>query len=220
MMSWFVDALTSVSLWAALPVVFLALVLCGVGLPMPEDVVLVTGGVLAWLASNEQSVSMQTMIRDPRLWSMIVVGYLGIIGGDSATFWAGRLYGSHIAEHRMLRRVVTPQKRERVEALLRRWGTVAVLIARFLPGLRAPTYFMTGHARLPYWRFLLLDSVAALASAPIWVCLGYYFGDDIGQAIHHAREVSRHMLLGALVLVCGIVFVVWWRWRQRQERVA
>ena len=30
--------------------VFVILVLCGFGLPMPEDVVLVTGGVLAWLA--------------------------------------------------------------------------------------------------------------------------------------------------------------------------
>lgn len=218
MLSWFVDSLASVSLWAALVLVFLVLVACGLGLPMPEDVVLVTGGVLAWLDSNAESATWGSMLRDPRLWAMVLVGYVGIICGDSVTFWAGRRYGSHIAEHRLLRRVVTPRKREQVEALVRRFGSIAVLIARYLPGLRAPTYFMAGHAGLPYWRFLVLDSVAAVVSAPLWVCLGYYFGDDIGQAIHHAREVSRHLLLAALVVVCGVVFVVWWRWRQRQEQ--
>jgi membrane protein DedA with SNARE-associated domain len=103
-----------------------------------------------------------------------------------------------------LRRVVTPEKLERVERLLRQRGNVVVMVARFLPGLRAPTYFTVGHSRLPFWEFVLFDGVAALVSAPLWVALGFYFGDDIERA---AREATRfgHFILGGVLLVAGVL---------------
>jgi membrane protein DedA with SNARE-associated domain len=195
-------------------VVFAMLVVCGLGLPMPEDVVLVAGGVLARL-ETDSAIRVSDMFRDPRLWVMITIGYCGIICGDSATFWAGRRYGAHLAEHPLLRRVITPDKREKVGALMRRWGDVAVFVARYLPGLRAPTYFTAGDAGVAYWRFLALDSVAALISAPLWVCLGYYFADDVAGIINLGREFSRHVLM-AVLLAAGIVFaLVWWRGRRK-----
>ncbi len=74
------------------------------------------------------------------------------------------------------------------------------MIARFLPGLRAPTYFTVGHSRLPYWEFLLFDGAAALISAPLWVCLGFYFGSDIEAAARHAPRFGHYILAAG------------WRW--------
>lgn len=208
-----VEMLSGQSLDAGYAVVFGLLVLCGFGLPMPEDIILVTGGILAWLSSPLDKVSFAAMVRDEGLITMVAVGLAGILAGDSVIYVVGRRLGVHVAEHRLLRRIVTPEKLERVETLLRRRGKIVVVIARYLPGLRAPTYFTVGHSRMPYWEFLLFDGIAALLSAPLWVCIGFWFGEDVQRA---AREASRfgHYLLIAIAAV-GMFLIA--RWLQRRN---
>jgi membrane protein DedA with SNARE-associated domain len=86
---------------------------------------------------------------------------------------------------------------------------VVVMIARFLPGLRAPTYFAVGHSKLPYWEFVLFDAAAAAVSAPLWVCLGFYFGSNIGEAARHAARFGNYILIAVLVVVAGLG-IRWW----------
>jgi membrane protein DedA with SNARE-associated domain len=213
-----IDLLGERSLDVGYAFVFGVLLLCGFGLPMPEDVVLVTGGVLAWLASPMESPSLRALPFDVGLRQMVVVGLLGILAGDSVIYWMGRRLGARIAEFRLLRRLVPPDKLQHVEKLLRRRGNVVVVLARYLPGLRAPTYFTVGHSRLPYWEFLLFDGLAALISAPLWVCLGFWFGDDIEKAALEASRFSHYILLAVGVVVAALAFR--WLQRRRAERSA
>ena len=211
-----VDLLAGNSLDIGYAFVFLILLLCGFGLPMPEDVVLVTGGVLAWLASDLESVSFAGMLGDRGLLAMVAVGLSGILAGDTVIFLAGRRFGHRVADFRPLRRVITPQKLETVEKKVRRRGNVVVMFARFLPGLRAPTFFTVGHARMPLWEFLLFDGAAALVSAPLWVCVGFWFGSDLEEAAHVAARFSHYILLGVAVVLAALVF----RWVQARRVAA
>ena len=147
---------------------------------------------------------------------MIAIGLGGILAGDSVIFLAGRRFGHRIADVRPLRRIITPAKLEAVEKHIRRRGNLVVVIARFLPGLRAPTCFTVGPARMPFWEFLLFDGAAALVSAPLWVCLGFWLGSDL-QAL--AREASRfsHYILLAVV---GVVSAIAVRWQQARRAAA
>jgi membrane protein DedA with SNARE-associated domain len=210
-----VDILGEGSLATGYGFVLVILLLCGMGFPIPEDIILVTGGVLAWLASSLPEATIPDMIRDPGLVGMVLVGLLGILGGDSVAYFMGRRYGARVAEFWPLRRMVTPEKLERVEKLMRRRGAVVVLIARYLPGLRAPTFFTAGHSRFPYLQFLLFDGMAALVSAPFWVCLGFYFGDNIEQAARHARQFGHWFIMAALLAAAILLF----RWVRRRRRV-
>jgi membrane protein DedA with SNARE-associated domain len=214
-----VDLLGERSLDVGCAFVFGVLVLCGFGFPLPEDVILVTGGVLAWLASPLDAVSIRAMAADTGLHWMVAVGLAGILAGDSVIYWMGRRLGTRMAEFRLLRRLVPPEKLEHVEKLLRRRGNIVVVIARYLPGLRAPTYFTVGHSRLPYWEFLIFDGLAALVSAPLWVCLGFYFGDDIGRA---AKEASRfgHFILAAVAVALVLLTVRWIHRRRAATQAA
>jgi membrane protein DedA with SNARE-associated domain len=193
--------------------VFLVLLLCGFGLPMPEDVILVTGGVLAWLASPLEHASLAGMLRDRGLLTMIWVGLAGILAGDSVIFLAGRRFGARVADFRPLRRIVTPEKLELVERKIRHRGNLVVVFARFLPGLRAPTYFTVGHARMPYWKFILYDGIAALVSAPLWICVGFWFGSDLQKAARVAAQFSHYILLGLGVVAVALI-VRWWTARR------
>jgi membrane protein DedA with SNARE-associated domain len=196
--------------------VFFVLVLCGFGLPMPEDVVLATGGVLAWLASDLERVTFGGMLRDRGLLTMIVVGLVGIVSGDTIIFLAGRRFGHRIADVRPLRRIITPAKLEAVEKHIRRRGNLVVMIARFLPGLRAPTFFTVGHAKMPLWEFLLFDGAAAVVSAPLWICLGFWLGSDLQALAHQASRFSHYILLAVVVVVA----LLWIRWQQSRRAAA
>ncbi len=211
-----VDLLAGNSLDIGYAFVFFVLVLCGFGLPMPEDVILVTGGVLAWLSSDLETVSFAGMARDPGLVAMIAVGLSGILAGDTVIFLAGRRFGHRVADFRPLRRIITPEKLELVEKKVRTRGNVVVMFARFLPGLRAPTFFTVGHARMPIWKFLMFDGAAALVSAPLWVCVGFWFGSDLEEAARVAARFSHYILLGVAVVLAALAF----RWLQARRAAA
>jgi membrane protein DedA with SNARE-associated domain len=208
-----VDRLAGDSLHLGYAVVFGVLVLCGFGLPLPEDIVLVTGGLLAWRASDLAEATMAGMLHDGGLLSMIGFGLAGILAGDSIIYLAGRKLGNRLTEFGPLRRIITPEKLTEAEKLLRRRGPLVVIIARFLPGLRAPTYFTVGHAKVPYWEFLLFDGAAATVSAPLWVCLGFYFGSNIAEALRAASHFGHLILAAVLAVVAGLA-IRWWQRRR------
>jgi membrane protein DedA with SNARE-associated domain len=211
-----VDHLQSQSIGLGYAAVFGLLLAAGFGFPLPEDVPLIAGGVLAWLASPLEEVTLAGMVTDTGFQGMVVVGMAGILVGDSVIYWAGRLVGRRVAEIWPFRRMITPGKLERVEGLLRRRGKVVVMVARFLPGLRAPTYFTVGHSRVPFWEFLIFDGLAALVSAPLWVCLGFWFGDDIEKAARAGSQFGGYILAGVLVIVAILVGRAWLQ-RRREK---
>ena len=105
-----------------------------------------------------------------------------------------------------LARVVTPEKRERVEQLFRRHGQKIILLARFLPGVRAVTYFVAGTTGVPYWKFIFYDALAACVSAPFWVLLGHWAGKH--RMLHKAWHLAKEVQLGIILAVAGVL-VIW-----------
>jgi membrane protein DedA with SNARE-associated domain len=181
--------------------IFAILVVCGLGVPLPEDISLILGGFLAH--KGAASLSM-----------MMLVGFLGILVGDSLIFYAGRRLGSKVGRSTtptgFLGKFITPEKRARVEGLFALHGQKIVMIARFMPGVRAVTYFSAGSAGMSYWRFLFWDGLAALLSAPFFVWLGFHFGDKLDYAIDRMKE-GQLVVFGSLAVVGLGVFL----WRKR-----
>ncbi|WP_440225311.1 DedA family protein [Dokdonella sp. MW10] len=142
--------------------VFLVLMICGFGVPIPEDITLVAGGVIAGLGYVNVHV-------------MVAVGLAGVLCGDSLMFAVGRLFGERALRLRWVAMLLTPKRYARVQAKFARYGTRLMFIARFLPGLRSPIYLTAGMTRrVSFLKFFLLDGLAALISVPVWVYLGYY----------------------------------------------
>lgn len=190
--------------------VFGILLACGVGLPLPEDVALILGGYLSHTGAAHVGV-------------MIVVGYLGIAVGDSITFFAGRRLGSRVAGKPggLWGRLITEQKRAQVGALFAKHGAKMVMVARFLPGLRAVAFFSAGNTGMPYWRFIFFDSVAALASAPLFVLLGWHFGGQVDALVARLKQgqLSAFAILGAIAAGWGLL-TLWKRRRNRARNAA
>jgi len=186
------------------PLIFGVLLACGLGLPAPEDISLIAGG---WLVYEGRA----------QLPWMMLTGYLGIIAGDSIIFFLGRMIGSRVGTRAgsFLSRVVSPEKRARVQGLFKRHGEKIVMIARFLPGVRAPTYFTAGSVGMRYSHFIFFDSIAALASAPIFVYLGFRFGGQLEFLLHQVKKGQPGVI--AAIVVLGLGAFLFSRWRGRRE---
>lgn len=172
------------------PAVFLLLVLCGVGAPLSEELVVITGGLV--VAHSGASLSL-----------MGLAAYLGILAGDSALYRIGRTLGPKVFSHPKLSRMLTPARMHLFQKLFARHGAVTVFFARFLPGLRAPAFLLAGATGLPYRRFLLADAAAAWIPAMGMTWLGYRFGPTV---LADVRGGLRWLFIGAvsvgLVMLC------------------
>lgn len=191
------DFLGSASGLGAYGLVFGVLLACGLGLPLPEDVALITGGYLVYQGHADLMV-------------MLAVGFGGILAGDSAVFYLGR-WGRNATGHRpggLLGRHLTIERIAKVEAQFEKRGNLVVAIARFLPGIRAATFFVAGGAKMSYGRFIFYDGLAALLSAPIFVLLGWHFGEEIHLVVDWAKEFHA-WLIGAMLVVAGLVLARW-----------
>lgn len=202
MKEWLIALLGSTAGVAAYGLVFVILLAAGFGLPLPEDIPLVMGGVLVHRGQAN-------------LWVMIAVGYLGIIIGDSIMFSLGRRFGGSVEKMpKFFARIVTPESRGRVEGLFKKHGEKIVMLARFLPGVRTVTYFTAGAVGMNYTRFAIYDSIAALASAPIFVVLGYYFGADIDSLLARIASGERNVIIALVAIV--VIAVLFSRWRAKR----
>lgn len=174
------------------PAVLVLLLACGFGAPMSEDVIVVIGGaaVGSWGGGTGALIG------------MIATAYIGKLAGDVAIFLIGRKLGRKAIELPRFRRILTPARVELAERHFAKHGFLTVLFARFLPGLRAPSFFVAGASGLSTKMFVLADGMAAGVSAPLLTWLGYRFGASI---LRELKIASHWIFLGIAVAVVAVL---------------
>jgi membrane protein DedA with SNARE-associated domain len=139
------------------------------------------------------------------LWFPAVVA-VAVVGGfisDQVLFYVGRRYGNRV----FARFPGIAAKVPRVQALIKRWDTLAILVVRFLYGLRIAAPIVIGSCGIPPWRLARYDFIGAVLWAFVVGGLGYF----AGQAVQHwvARlDLSIVLLLMAAALLAGTAWNV------------
>ena len=177
--------------------VFVMLLLCGFGLPIPEDITLVAGGIIAGLGYAD-------------VHTMFAVCMAGVLIGDGIMFTLGHHFGQHILAFAPVRRLVTPQRFAQVQEKFVKYGNWVLFIARFLPGLRSPIFIVAGMSRrISIWRFILMDGLAASISVPVWVYLGDYGAYNRQWLLDMISrgQAGIYSLLGIGALIIIIIYI-------------
>lgn len=184
--------------------VWIALLICGLGLPLPEDVTLVAGGVIAGLGYAD-------------VHTMFALCMAGVLLGDTTMFLLGRRYGAAMMKWRWIARVLTPQRYEVVQRKFRRYGNRVLFAARFLPGMRTTIYLTAGTTRqVSLLRFVLIDALAALISVPVWVYLGYFGANNHEWLLKWMHRGQNSLWLLLAVAALALLWVWWRRYRCRR----
>ncbi len=182
---------------------FTVLLLCGIGLPLPEEVSLLGSGLLVYHG-------------DVEFVPIVLVCSAAILLGDTIPFFLGRRYGMSALALPGVARILHPDRMEILKQRFEEHGSWAVFTCRFLPGIRIPSYFMAGTLRMKYPRFLLLDGLGVAISVPISIWVGHFFGEQIQRANERIRDL--HLLLGFGVVSLVVILVVRSRAQRAQRR--
>jgi membrane protein DedA with SNARE-associated domain len=117
----------------------------------------------------------------------------GIYLGDLLLYIAGRWMGRPLVRWKPLRRILTPQKLDRASEWLSERGASVVILSRFTPGLRLPTYVAAGLLKTRFWTFAAYFFVAATLWTPVLVGAAAV----LGKSLPHMTFLGPALLLVA-----------------------
>lgn len=178
------------------------LLICGLGVPIPEDITLIAAGILSAVGSIS-------------LWGAIVAGLFGVLAGDAFLYTVGRIYGRRAFGLPVIRTIMTPRRVALAERKILRNSHFICFVARFMPGLRSPIFLMAGIMGVRPLTFYCLDGFAALISVPIWVWVGHWVGENLDMAFKLAERVQ--LSFAGAILLLGVGYILFRRIRKRRR---
>jgi membrane protein DedA with SNARE-associated domain len=183
--------------------VFLIIFLCGLGLPVPEEVTLIAA---AWMTVKG--------LANP--WVMFATAFVAILLGDLATYTIGRNFGYRLVRLPYFKRTLSEDRLKKVDQFFDKYGDWAVFFARFVAGFRFACYFIAGISRLKVHVFIFMDALAGVLSVGLTFLIIRRFGDEIEKAIQWVKR--GHYALSVLALVAIGVFVGWKYFRKKRAK--
>ncbi|HWE02633.1 MAG TPA: DedA family protein [Tepidisphaeraceae bacterium] len=186
------------------PALFGVLLLCGVGLPLPEDIPLIAAGF--FIQRGEMNLALAA-----------ICAWCGIIGGDCILYMLGRSFGAEVSKIPFIGRHVDVKRMARVETWFARYGVWVVMVGRLFAGIRGAMVVVAGATKFNFVKFIVADSLAAVVSGGLFMFLGYKFAKHLRAFMHDTLPYIKHwMMLGLVVLLLGLLVYVLWRRRQRR----
>ncbi len=150
------------------------LLIADVVLPVPSSLVMVAHGALFGVVQGT------------------ILSLIGSVGAAIFGFAIGRRGG------RLLERIVTPAERARANALLQRWGALAVIVTRPVPLLAETVAIIAGTSSLS-WRSLILASIAGSFPAALLYAL-------TGAAVANLQNTA--LMFGVVLFVAGLFWLL------------
>jgi membrane protein DedA with SNARE-associated domain len=201
---WFIAHLSTMTPFGAYAWLAGILLLCGLGLPIPEDISLIAAGYFSWKGVLY-------------IHTAFAICFAAVVTGDTAAFFMGHLFGRRVLRSQLARRYFTPKRQLRVRAYFRKFGSKVVLVGRFTPGLRFTIFFTAGTLHTRPSTFFVYDFAAAAFSVPVLVYSAWFFGGQIDWVVSVARR-TENGLLAVFVVVGAIVAAK--AWRRHKKRAA
>lgn len=194
-----------------LALAFGILLLCGFGLPVPEDITLVLCGYATYLNVGHSW---------PHALLAVGVGLLGVLVGDGIMFTLGRRFGKELAIRFPFKNILGNGRLEKTLEFLNSHGPKMLFTARFTPGLRSVVFFTSGHAGIPLKTFLFYDGLAAMLSAPALVLSSWYWGEKIDDVVKKAQRAEHGVLLVIVAIGLALGLHHWLSVRRKKAAAA
>lgn len=130
---------------------------------LPGDSLLFIAGSLAALGNMDVHLLMMTLL-------------VAAVLGNTCNYEVGRYFGARFFVNDQAK-ILNPRYLERSHAFFERWGSAAVVLARFVPFLRTYVPFVAGMARMTRAKYLAYTVFGAAVWVGSLVYLGYFFGN-------------------------------------------
>jgi membrane protein DedA with SNARE-associated domain len=145
------------------------------------------------------------------LFGVVAAGVLGDVIGSSIAYGIGYFGRAELLEKHGKKLHVTPARLALVERWFDRWGLYVIPVSRFIPVVRTFIAFPAGAARMPYFRFIALTALGALALSLTFASIG----KAVGTNWTHWRHAMGYLDYVAVVVIVG--GIIWFVVRRRRR---
>jgi membrane protein DedA with SNARE-associated domain len=163
--------------------------------PVPEEATLLGAGYAARLGSVA-------------LGGAMAAAWLAVMIGDASGYCVGRFLLAPLLRTRLGRKLLPDGRRVWAERLVAKSGDRAIVVARFLVGLRGFVYFAVGASRYSFGRFVAVNAAAGLLEVGGLVAIGFALG-ELHARVGLAVDLVAAALLAAALFGPWLVRVRW-----------
>lgn len=133
---------------------------------------------------------------------VLLAGTLGGMVGDSVGYAVGRLFHQNAKDYRFYQ-----MAQPRIEKLIDKFGKFAIVISKYLYGIRVAMCVFYGIGKMPFRRFLLLDAISCFLWAFLLAGTGYFFSGAITSIIGDFQQIGIALFFVILFAVIVIYAV-------------
>jgi membrane protein DedA with SNARE-associated domain len=142
----------------------------GCGIPVPGETALIAPAVLA--AAGHFAIV-----------EVIAVAAAGAIVGDNTGYWIARQGGRPLLERIPLAGEAVSRFLPKSERFFARHGPKALVVARFVAGLRIAAAWLAGLSHMPWRRFAAYNAVGGILWATAIGLAAFWFGQAAVEAV-------------------------------------
>lgn len=190
--------------------VFGMMVASGFGFPLPEEVTIISVGLLTYMGANpDQFPPPEGAGRPIYGYEAALVTMACVVFADCLVFMIGRIFGRRLMGMKRFKSLFGDKVMGRINNFTSKYGEYAAFIFRFTPGIRFPAHIAMGMSNLPLWKFFAIDGFAALISVPSQILLIYHYGEEILKILQKFKMAI--LALAAIALLVWVLRKIWGR---------
>jgi membrane-associated protein len=145
----------------------------------------------------------------PRNVASWLTAWLGLIGvvvlGATNLFFISKRYGRRLAEGRYGEAVhLSPERLKRAEQWFNRYGVLAIIFGRHIPGFRVPITVAAGVLRVRYPVFAASVAVSTAIWAGIVMVIGINYGPRM-EAFLNVHRVTYWIWAGVVLVMIAVI---------------
>lgn len=143
---------------------FFSLWLGIIGMPLPDEMIVMSGGFLS---------SLEKMV----VWKSFLLTYLGVVSGLSLGYFLGKIFG-----HRVLDKLIKKKKAKylvKSKELLNKYGRFALVLSYFIPIVRHILPYLVGMNNMPFKTYALFSYTTGFVWTLMYFTLGLLFGSQM-----------------------------------------
>ena len=164
---------------------FLAFCLGPFGIPVPNEITILTGGIL----SNNGALNP---------WIVYMAIFAGLFTAITFAYFAGRIFGEKCKS-----KLQNSRHLQKAETLFKQHGDIAMCLGLFIPIVRYILPVFAGFSGISYKKFALISYPSALAWTAAFFTFGKFFGSHILNllALFDLRSAAVGLMIAVGVLI-------------------
>lgn len=167
--------------------------------PVPSDLAVLAGGILAERGFLRAEI-------------VFLVAWLSNLALALAVYLAAYRYGAGLFSTRWGHWLLRPAQLRRMSDFYDEYGTITVLVSRFLPVFRVLVPAFAGISRLGFWRTAIPLMLASAAWYALLIWVGAIFSRNLPRLLARLSAVNTTAAVVAGGIAIGLS-ILWWRSR-------